>query len=211
MIALRPNLLIGEIVPLLFAALIGCGIGLAYLLVQRRHPAGVRIANACIVLTIVICLISRVVADLATAFIVVGALTLVRLRAAIQDMREFGFLLLAVAAGLGAGEGRYAIVLIGALLVCALALFLKTTVETGLEHRVSATLPNTMVDEVRELIASTSPTHSLRLREVGQGRTGIRADFVGGRTLADGLIAWLRGRPEVQDLRYEAEPWREAP
>lgn len=205
-VAIDQELAVRDVVPLLVAALVGCGIGVAYLFVQNRLSSGTRIANACIVLTIVICLITRVVDDLATAFIVVGALTLVRLRAAIEDTREFGFLLLSVAAGLGVGERRYAIVFVGALLVCATALFLAPPPDTRIAHRLSATLPNASVDDVRAAIASASPGHALRLRDAGEGNTAMRVDFAGEQAIADDLLARLRAHPGVRDLCYEAGP-----
>lgn len=206
---LVPERVLRDVLSLVTAALVGCFIAIAYVLVQKREPAGIRIANACVILTVVICFITRVVEDLATAFIVVGALALVRLRAAIEDTREFGFLLLSVAAGLGTGEQRYAIVLAGAALVCALALLLAPAGSRDVRHRLSATLPQADVEQVRALIAAICPGHRLRLRDAGEGRTALRADFVGDPLLADGPIALLRSLP-AQDLCYEAEPWRES-
>jgi hypothetical protein len=197
--------IVRDVFPLLYAALVGCGIGLSYLLVQRSRSRGFRIANACLVLTVVICLITRVVDDLATAFIVVGALTLVRLRAAIEDTREFGFLVLAVAAGLGAGERRYEIVLVGAILVCILAVFLAPPAPEGFEHRVSATIPNSAIADARASITAAGTSHALRLRDSSEGRTSLRVDFIGRQGVADTFLDWLRNQPDVMDLRYEVE------
>ncbi len=198
-----------DLLALIFAALVGCFIAIAYLLVHKSQPEALRIANACVILTVVICLITRVVQDLATAFIVVGALTLIRLRAAIEDTREFGFLLLSVAAGLGAGERRYAIVLAGAAMVCTLALLLAPRSDGAVEHRLSALLPEDRLDAVRAALAATGSGYRLRLRDAGDGQTRFRVSLVGPPALADELIVWLRSLPDVTDLRYDAEPRRD--
>ena len=198
------------IVPLLFAAVVGCFIAIAYLFSQNQQSRDIRIANACVVLTVVICLITQVVDDLATAFIVVGALTLVRLRAAIDETREFGFLLMSVAAGLGAGEKRYAIVLAGTAITCALAVLLAPRSEGAVQHRLSAILPRPQIDDVRAFITATCSRHKLQLRDADEGRSNIRVDFEGEQSLADDLIARMRSVPGIEDLRYEAQPWRES-
>lgn len=133
---LPPELLQRELLPLLFAALLGCFVAVAYLTAQRQQPTRIRIANACVILAVVICLITWVVQNLATAFIVGGALTLVRLCAATADTRELGFLLLSVAVGLNAGERHYELVIICSVIVCALALLLSAGRTDALEHRL---------------------------------------------------------------------------
>ena len=197
---------IRDLFPLLFAALVGAGIGLAYVVSQKGRQAAVRIANACIVLTIVICLIVRVVDDLAAAFIVVGALTLVRLRAAIGDTREFGFLLLSVAAGLGCGERHYEIVILGAVLVCGIVLFLARAPADQFEHRLSATLPTAAVDQARAALSLAGSGHAFRLREADVERASLRVTFQGNRELADAILTRWRELPGVQDLSLDSRP-----
>lgn len=199
-----------DIVPLLISALVGCCIAIIYVVAQPGDRSRFRIANACTVLTVVICLITRVVDDLATAFVVVGALTLVRLRAAIEDTREFGFLILSVAGGLGIGEGRYIIVIVAALLVCTLAMFLSLGQENNSEYRISFILPETEVEAFRTVIAAKCVDHRLRIRETADGKTGVRVDFTGQSVSANDLVAWLQGRSDVQDLRYEVDTGRAA-
>jgi len=52
----------------------------------------------------------------------VGALSIVRFRAAVKDPLDIGFLFLAIAAGLTSGAGLYPLAVIGTLLICAVYL-----------------------------------------------------------------------------------------
>jgi hypothetical protein len=199
--------LFGDIAPLVFAALIGCVIAIAYMVLQPG-PEGVRIASACISLSAIICLIARVVEDLASAFIVVGALALIRMRTAIGDTREFGFLLLSVAAGLGAGERRYAIVVAGTALICALALLLKSRPPPAARHRLSAVCPQSQLDAVRASIANAAPESRLRLQDLGEGSVRFRLDFDGSAQAGSDLLQELRKQMDLDGIRYELDSRR---
>ena len=195
--------------PLLFAALVGCLIGAIYVFAEPDDRSRFRISNACVVLTVIICLITRVVDDLATAFIVVGALTLVRLKAAIEDTREFGFLLLSVAAGLGIGERRYAIVSVGASLVCALAVYFSFGQEKDQKYLITVMLPKADLDGFRALVSSNLKYHRLRICEEVDGKLDVRLNFSSRTECANELIEWLRSRPDMSSLRYEIDTGRQ--
>jgi hypothetical protein len=146
------------LIPLLTAALLGLGLSLTYLLLSPGRREATRLAAALVLLTVIMCLIVRVVNDLASAFIVVGALTLLRLRAAIEDTREFSFLLLAVAVGMGVGEGKYLASVLGAVFVCLLAVVIfPRSARPGPEdqegeQRVSLSLPTAALAQARAIL-----------------------------------------------------------
>lgn len=203
---LEPDWLTRDLLPLLFAALVGCGISLVYLALRRWRADAIRIAGAVVVLTTVICLITRVVDDLATAFIVVGALSLVRLRAAIEDTRDFGFLLLAVAVGLGAGERRYIEVILGAGLTCALALILVPTGKPATECRLSCKFPAALLDRVRGIIETATTNPRFRVRQQEADQVELRATFTALPSIGTILMDDLRALPEIADLTFETKP-----
>ncbi|MFC0205190.1 DUF4956 domain-containing protein [Novosphingobium soli] len=194
---------LSDLMPLLVAALLGCMASLIHLLVQRGDRAAMALSCAGAVIATAICLITRVVSDLPTAFIVVGALTLVRLRAAIEDVREFGFLLVCVAIGLGCGEERYGIVAAGAGLTCLLGVLLVPGRSRQREHRITVTLLAEQAAEFSEWLRNAVKDHRLSLRNLGEGRMRLRVTFSGAASAADPVLRHVGATwPSQADLQY---------
>jgi hypothetical protein len=68
------------------------------------------------VLTVIVaCIVTRAVDRIETAFLAVGALSVLRFRTVMKDAREFTFIFLAIAAGIGVGTKHYDVVVFGTL------------------------------------------------------------------------------------------------
>jgi uncharacterized membrane protein YhiD involved in acid resistance len=92
---------------LLVAALLGAALGVVRPVRREIVPRSVHVIHAQILLAIVGAVIIIVVAEsLARAFAIVGAAGLVRYRARIDDPKDAGVMLIALAVGLTAGSGQ---------------------------------------------------------------------------------------------------------
>ena len=89
-------------------------LGLAVAWIHRRarvragRPAETTLAGTLVLLTVLLCLTALVVGDnVARAFSIVGALSIVRFRTVVDDTRDTAFVVFAVAIGLAAGAGYF--------------------------------------------------------------------------------------------------------
>ncbi len=108
-----PRLLISLLLAALLSAVLGqCYIRFGQSLSNRRQ-----FARNFLVLTVTTTLIISIVqSSLAVSLGLVGALSIVRFRAAIKEPEELGFLFLAISIGLGFGAGQ-ALLTVGALIL----------------------------------------------------------------------------------------------
>lgn len=105
------------------ALLLGLCVSGIHTLVKRgrggRSPAALR--STLVLLTVLLCLTTIVVGDnIARAFSIVGALSIVRFRTVVEDTRDTAFVIFAVVMGLAAGAG-YLLVPLLALPIGAVA------------------------------------------------------------------------------------------
>lgn len=100
---------------LLFAAAFGIAAGLAYFLTQRkkRSEAASFVATM-VLLAILLGMVSMVIgSNIARAFALVGALSIVRFRTVVEDTRDTAFVIFAVVVGMAAGAGAYLVAAVG--------------------------------------------------------------------------------------------------
>lgn len=99
------------VIRLVAAFALGCVVSLVY---RTTHGAQARDRQAfmatLVLLTILIAMISSVIGDnVARAFSLVGALSIVRFRTVVEDTRDTAFVILAVGVGLALGSGHFII------------------------------------------------------------------------------------------------------
>src|SRR5262245_42547858 len=89
------------------ALLLGCVIaGIYHLTRGRRENDTANLLPTLVLLTVLISLVTVVIGDnLARAFGLVGALSIVRFRTVVEDTRDTAFVIFAVAVGMGVGAG----------------------------------------------------------------------------------------------------------
>lgn len=81
--------------------------------------------QALILITVVVALVMAVIGNsIITAFGLMGALAIIRFRNMIKDTRDVAFIFCALVIGMAAGSQRYAIAIVGALLLCVIAVYL---------------------------------------------------------------------------------------
>jgi hypothetical protein len=101
------------------AAALGLGVAVVYFLTQRKKRAeSASFVATLVLLTILLAMVSMVIgSDIARAFSLVGALSIVRFRTVVEDTRDTAFVIFAVIAGMAAGSENYLVPLIGIPLI----------------------------------------------------------------------------------------------
>ena len=117
---------LGVLTRLVAASLLGALVALIY---RRTRPARDESSSftiTLVLLAILIAMVTQVIGDnVARAFSLVGALSIVRFRTAIKDPRDVGFVFAALALGMGCGTGFYLQSLVFTLFLCGLLLLLS--------------------------------------------------------------------------------------
>ena len=102
-------------VRLVLAAGFGVAAGAAYYLTQRKGRAeSASFVATMVLLSILLGMVSLVIGgNIARAFALVGALSIVRFRTVVEDTRDTAFVIFAVVVGMAAGSGAYRVAAVG--------------------------------------------------------------------------------------------------
>ena len=113
---------------ILVALVCGIAISLLYRITYRGVNYPITFANAIIMLTMITSLIIMVIGNnLARAFGLVGAMSIIRFRTAVKDSQDIMFIFFALGIGLSAGVGIYAVTFTSTFLI-GLAIFITTRI-----------------------------------------------------------------------------------
>jgi hypothetical protein len=118
---------------LLFAAAFGIAAGLAYFLTQRKKRAeAASFVATMALLAVLLGMVSMVIgSNIARAFALVGALSIVRFRTVVDDTRDTAFVIFAVVVGMAAGAGAYLVAAVGIPIVGLVAWALASWGRSG--------------------------------------------------------------------------------
>jgi uncharacterized membrane protein YhiD involved in acid resistance len=126
------------IVRQLFALGLGCIVGLTYRLAQAKEGIAqprqrAEMHATLVLLTVLISMMTAVIGDnIARAFSIVGALSIVRFRTVVEDTRDTAFVIFAVAVGMAAGAGHIVLPLVTIpIIAIAAMLFRPSAASTG--------------------------------------------------------------------------------
>ncbi len=116
------------IINLLLAFILGVVISLVY---KKTHK-GLSYSQSFMITNIFICVITCMVImiignNLARAFALVGALSIIRFRTVIKDTKDIAYIFWALAAGMGSGTGSYFLTIIGSIIILIIAFILFKT------------------------------------------------------------------------------------
>jgi len=110
---------------LMSAAVCGLIIAWLYKLTSRGPGFSVGFAHSLIALSLITALIILVIGNnLARAFGLVGAMSIIRFRTAVKETYDIIFIFFALAVGLAAGAQYYGVAIAGTLIISAILLFL---------------------------------------------------------------------------------------
>jgi hypothetical protein len=122
------------------AAAFGLAASLAYFLTARkkRSEAASFVATMTL-LSILLGMVSMVIgSNIARAFALVGALSIVRFRTVVEDTRDTAFVIFAVVVGMAAGAGAYLVAAVGIPIVGLVAWFLAWWGRSGEKKELPA-------------------------------------------------------------------------
>lgn len=92
-----------------------------------------------VLLAILIAMVTQVIGNnVARAFSLVGALSIVRFRTVVRDTQDTAFVIFAVVVGMAAGAGAYAVAAVGLAIGGLAAAIVRTKVDTSWEETESA-------------------------------------------------------------------------
>lgn len=174
---------------LLLALALGVAVAFIYRFSRPRHePASHSFFTTLVMLTMLIALVTEVIGgNIARAFSLVGALSIVRFRTVVADTRDTAFVIFAVVLGMAAGAGYREVTVVALILVGSAALVLgalgprgKPTGDWLLTVRVGAGTPPDQV--LHELFPSQLD----------------RCDFAGAASARQGVALDLKYRVRLK-------------
>jgi uncharacterized membrane protein YhiD involved in acid resistance len=119
-LALRPEpWMAGEIVlNLTLAFAMGLFVAWVYKGTHRALSVSFSFVNTLVLVTMIMCLVMMVIGNnIARAFGLAGAMSIIRFRTVVKDTRDTAFVFFALAAGMAAGTGNLKIAAIGSLMI----------------------------------------------------------------------------------------------
>jgi uncharacterized membrane protein YhiD involved in acid resistance len=106
------------VVNILVALLCGLSIAWLYRRTQRGPGYSVNFANSIVLLAMITALVIMVIGNnLARAFGLVGAMSIIRFRTAVKDTRDIIFIFFGLSVGMAAGVGYYKVAVLGTLII----------------------------------------------------------------------------------------------
>ncbi|MBN3033980.1 MAG: DUF4956 domain-containing protein [Bacteroidales bacterium] len=107
------------------ALVCGLVIAIVYRAIYKGTSYSSSYVNSLILLTMITAVVIMVIGNnLARAFGLVGAMSIIRFRTAIRDVQDIVFIFLALAVGLAAGVGLFVIAITGTLVICFISVIL---------------------------------------------------------------------------------------
>jgi uncharacterized membrane protein YhiD involved in acid resistance len=155
----------------------GVLIGQIHQRTRQPHAASASFHATLVLLTVLITLVTQVIGDnVARAFSLVGALSIVRFRTVVRDTKDTAFVIFAVVIGMCAGAGQPVLALLGTVLVGGVAALYHDRLAVS-EQRHSIYLvtlklgwSKDLEQEVGKIIASMSQSYEVEsLSTVRQG------------------------------------------
>jgi uncharacterized membrane protein YhiD involved in acid resistance len=108
---------------------LACGIviALVYRFIYKGPSYSATYVNSLVLLSLITCLVIMVIGNnLARAFGLVGAMSIIRFRTAVRDVQDIVFIFFALAVGMASGVGLHAIAIAGTIVICLVTIVLVT-------------------------------------------------------------------------------------
>ncbi|MBN2020092.1 MAG: DUF4956 domain-containing protein [Sedimentisphaerales bacterium] len=116
------------ILSLLLAFVLGQVLAWVYYFTHRGLSYSRTFVQSLVLITVVVAIIMAVIGNnIITAFGLMGALAIIRFRNVIKDTRDIVFIFCSLVVGMAAGSQRYAIAIVGTILLSLITLYLHWT------------------------------------------------------------------------------------
>lgn len=112
---------------LMVALVCGVIIAMVYRYIYKGPSYSVTYVNSLVLLTLVVSVVMLVIGNnLARAFGLVGAMSIIRFRTAVRDVQDIVFIFFALSVGMASGVGLHVIALSGTVIISLIAIILVT-------------------------------------------------------------------------------------
>jgi|TARA_B100001063_G_C16715800_1_gene530631 uncharacterized membrane protein YhiD involved in acid resistance len=113
---------------LLLSCILGIIISTIYKITHKGLSYSQSFMLTIVFVTVVVCMVMMVIGNnLARAFALVGALSIIRFRTVIKDTKDTSYVFFGLAAGMAAGTSSYFLAIIGVIIISLLSIFLYKT------------------------------------------------------------------------------------
>lgn len=193
-----------------------CGFGVA-LIARLNRPAGTidKLSVTLVLMSILIAMVTQIIGDnVARAFSLVGALSIVRFRTAVAETRDVAFVLAAVVVGMAIGAGQYWVAGIGMLAVALATQFMPppkeeevTATPSLAAWRLTMTVGLHLADGWESELERT--VESFELKSAETTRRGSALELVYSLRTKEGfdankLIASLNTLPNIESVAVKS-------
>jgi uncharacterized membrane protein YhiD involved in acid resistance len=166
------------IMNLIAAAVLGVAISSVYRVTHRGLSYSQSFMLTIVFVTIIVSMVIMVIGNnLARAFALVGALSIIRFRTVVKDTKDTAYIFLALAAGLGAGTSNYFLAFVGSTFVLAVAYVLHLTNYGSIfksEFLLRFRSPTTAGEQTSRVIQEYARTSNLlNVEAAGDGATNM--------------------------------------
>lgn len=148
------------------AAVLGAALGLVRPVRNEIVPRSAHVVQTQILLAIVGAIIIVIVAEsLARAFAIVGAAALVRFRARVDDPKDAGVILIALAVGLATGSGLFVFAIVSCVFVIAVLWLLESlepAARSRFDLKIATKHPARLRAEIEHALEQKGVTYELR-------------------------------------------------
>jgi hypothetical protein len=212
------------LVRLLAAMILGALVAFVYRRTRPDAAIAPSFTATLVLLAILIAMVTQVIGDnVARAFSLVGALSIVRFRTVVRDTQDTAYVIFAVGVGMAAGAGQYFVAAAGLVVVAVAALAMKRKpgpdvpaapfelqVRVGIGHDPHVLLAPVVAEHARDCQLLSLTTTRQGLAVDATYRVGLRHE-----DSADAVVRALNGIEGIQSIALrritaEDEPasWR---
>jgi hypothetical protein len=159
---------------LVVAFLCGVVISLVYRFVYKGPSYSVTFVNSLIILAMITSIVILVIGNnLARAFGLVGAMSIIRFRTAVRDVQDIVFIFFSLSIGMAAGVGLYTVAIAGTLII-SLAIIILSLTNFGQAKKREFLLQLTYSssEDKEKLIDKTLKQHCRRVKLVNLKNVG---------------------------------------
>jgi Domain of unknown function (DUF4956) len=201
------------------AVLLGCVVAWIYVRTSREGESGSSFLITLVLLSVLIAMVTQVIGNnVARAFSLVGALSIVRFRTVVRDTRDTAYVIFAVVVGMAAGAANLWVAVIGVVIVGIVSFVIasRSSFAAGLAAPYTLRLRMGLGHDL-ETVAGPTLNHycvARRLLSVATNRQGAALEFSLETRMRPGssseeMVKALNLLEGIQDIRLERyEPER---
>jgi hypothetical protein len=211
---------IDVLVRLVLALVFGGAVAWTYCRTRKGESIAHSFPTTLVLLSVLIAVVTQVIGDnVARAFSLVGALSIVRFRTVVRDTQDTAYVIFAVVVGMAIGAKNPWVAILGLVIVAFAAFLMKVvrpgpTIDEDPDYVLSLRVG--LGQDLNKLLDGQCDAHitDRKLLSMGTGKQGIALTVVYQVRLRDGgspdeLVRTLNRTEGVQSVQLERRGWEE--